>query len=81
MKIGTAFRQLADRGGHKTGRCNDVTKADQLRSSTRDRLKEIALTEERVVHYAERMSQAVEAAHKTGEYTKGSPVESTRFLK
>lgn len=46
---------------------------DGLRCSTEDRLKEIVLTEERVMQYAARMSammsQAVEAAHKTCECT------------
>lgn len=43
------------------------------------------MTEDKVLQYAARMgammSQAVEVAHETCEYTRGGPVETRRFLK
>lgn len=91
MKTGTASRQLAAEIEEDIRQADaimeNVAKEDRLRSSTstRDRLKEMELTEDIVLHYAERMSavmsQAVGAADETCEYTTGGRVETKLFLK
>ena len=62
-----------------------VAAADRLRCSNPDKLKEIGLSEEQVLHYASKMadmmSKAVEVAYETCEYTKGGPVPTRRYLK
>ena len=63
----------------------NVTAAEKLRYSTKDKLQVIGVSEEQVLHYASKMadmmSRAVEVAHETCEYTKGGPVPTRRYLK
>ena len=79
LEIGMAARQFAaevDEVIQQADAAMDhVAAADHLRCSTPDKLKEIGLSEEQVLHYASKMadmmSKAVEVAHETCEYTKG----------
>ena len=89
LKIGMAARQLTTEVDEvikqAVSAMGKVAAADKLRYSTKDRLKDVGVSEEQVLRYAIRladmMSGAVEVAHETCKYTKGGPLPTRRYLK